>query len=184
MRRGIEQRLMFVLAMELDEPARELLESTGSGERAVDERTAAPLHRDLSSDEQLLAATFEDRFDRRGVFARPYEVAGRAPAQQQTDRFDEDRLAGTGFAGQDVEARVEFDLDRIDHREVLNAQEAEHGNGENSNRNIGLTAISQNDTVLRIALSQRRTVLPRRPFAHAWKPDVRPAHPGDSRCCV
>ena len=106
------------------------------------------------------------------------------PPEQQADRFDEDRLARAGFAGQDVQAGVEFDLDRINHREVLNAQEAEHENGENSNRNIGLTAISQHDTVLRIALSQRRTVLPRRPFAHAWKPDVRPAHPGDGRCCV
>src|SRR5262249_43575283 len=40
-----------------------------------------------------------------------------------------------------------LDLDRIDDREVSDTEEAEHGKRENSNRNIGLTAISQSDTV-------------------------------------
>ena len=64
-------------------------------------------------------AALEDRLDRGGVLAGADEVAGGAPAEQQADGLDEDRLAGAGLAGQDVEARVELDLDRVDDREVL-----------------------------------------------------------------
>ena len=60
------------------------------------------------------------------VFAGADQVARRAAAEQQADRFDQDRLAGAGLAGQDVEAGVELDLDRVDDREVLDAEEAEH----------------------------------------------------------
>ena len=88
---------------------------------AVDEGAAAALRGDLAPDQQLFAAALEDRFDRRGVFAGAHEVARRAPAEEQADGLDEDRLAGAGFARQDVQAGIEFDLDRVNHREVLNA---------------------------------------------------------------
>ena len=61
-----------------------------------------------------------------GVLARADEVAGGAAAEQQADGLDEDGLAGAGLAGQDVEAGVELDLDRVDDREVPDAQEAKH----------------------------------------------------------
>ena len=91
---------------------------------------------------QLFPAALEDGLDRRGVLAGADEVAGRAAAEQQADRLDEDRLAGAGFARQDVEAGLEFDLDGVDDRQVADAQEAKHGRSENSNHNIGLTAIA------------------------------------------
>jgi hypothetical protein len=53
------------------------------------------------------------------------EVRRRAAAHQQADGLDEHRFARPGFAGQDVETRLEFDLDRIDDGEVLNAQRNE-----------------------------------------------------------
>ena len=123
----------------------------------------------------------------RGVLAGADEVARRAAAEQQADRLDEDRLAGPGLAGQDVEAGLELDLDRVDDREMLDAEEAEHAEKrENSNRNIGLTAVSRHDTVLHILV---RGSAPARcpsgaqlcrggPFAHAWKPAARPAAAG------
>ena len=78
------------------------------------------------------------------VLAGADEVARRAAAEQQADGLDQDRLAGAGLAGQDVEAGVELDLDRVDDREVRDAEEAEHAESdENSNPNIGLTAVSQ-----------------------------------------
>ena len=108
------------------------------------------------------------------VLAGADEVAGRAAAEQQPDRLDEDRLAGPGFARQDVEAGLELDLDRVDDGEAFDAEEAKHGGkkSENSNRNIGLTAVLRRATVLHTlsspargnrrnptpaALSQRRT---------------------------
>ena len=54
------------------------------------------------------------------------EVGRRAAAEEQADRFDEDRLAGAGFAGEDVEAGLELDLDGVDDREVADAEEAKH----------------------------------------------------------
>ena len=123
----IEQGLVLVLSVQLDQAIRELLERAGGGERAVDEGAAAPLGGDLAPDEQLFPAVLEDRFDRRGVLAGAHQVARGASPEQQADGFDEDRLAGAGLAGQDVEAGVEFDLDRVNHRKVLNAQEAKHG---------------------------------------------------------
>ena len=121
-----------------------------------------PCDGDLAPDQQLFPAALEDGLDGRGVLAGAHEVARRPSAEQKADRLHEDRLPRAGFAGQDVQAGVELDLDRVDHREVLDAQEAKHAESENSNRNIGLTAISQHDTVSHIALSQRRTVMSRR----------------------
>ena len=68
----------------------------------------------------------EDGFDGGRVLAGADEVARRAAAEEQADRLDEDRLARAGFAGQDVEARLELDLDGVDDREVRDAEEAEH----------------------------------------------------------
>ena len=35
--------------------------------------------------------------------------------------FDEDRLPRAGFAGKDIQAGIELNLDRVDDREVPNA---------------------------------------------------------------
>ena len=122
----IEQRLVLVLAVQLDQPVRQVLERAGGGQRAVDERAAAPLRRDLAANEQFLAAAFETGLDRRRVLAGAHEIARRASAEQQADGFDEDRLPCPGFASQDVQAGVELDFDGVDHREMPNAQEAKH----------------------------------------------------------
>ena len=58
--------------------------------------------------------------------ARANQIGRCAAAHQQADGFDEHRFACPGFAGQDVQTGLEFDLDRIDDGEVLNAEEAKH----------------------------------------------------------
>ena len=57
------------------------------------------------------------------------QVGGGAGAEQQADGLDEDRLAGAGLAGQDVEARLELDLDGLDHRKVADAEKTQHVGG-------------------------------------------------------
>ena len=134
---------MLVLAVQLDQARRELLERADGGEVAVDERAAASLRRDFATDDELLAVGgFEDGFDIRRIFASSNEVSRRASAEEQADGFDEHRLAGARFAGQDVQARAELDFDRVDHGQSSDAQEAKHEKKENSNPNIGLTAVS------------------------------------------
>ena len=127
MLRGIEQLLMLVLTVQLDESIRQILERRGGGQRAVDERAAAALRRDLAAHDQLAAVGgFEDRFDRGEVFAGADQILSGASAEQQADGFDEDGLAGAGLARQDVERLFKVDGDRLDDREVADGQVADH----------------------------------------------------------
>src|SRR5580765_7943206 len=113
MRRRVQKGLMLVLAVEFDQPVGQVLERAGCRECPVDERAAASLRGDLAPDQQLFPAILEDGFNRRGVLARAYEVARRAPSEEQANGLDEDRLAGPRFARQYVQPRVEFHLDRV-----------------------------------------------------------------------
>ena len=95
----IQQLLMLVLAMQLDQPVRQIFERRGGRERAVDEGAASALRGDLASDDQLAAVLgFEDGFDGGEVFAGTNEVPSGATAEQQADGFDEDGFSGAGFA--------------------------------------------------------------------------------------
>src|SRR5437867_12434149 len=127
--------------MQLDESRRQLFEGSRRGEGAIDERPASTLRRNFATHQPLFPAIFEDGFDGGGVFSRADQVARRTAAEEQAYGFDEDRLPCTGFAGQDVEPGLEIDLDGVDNGEVANFQKAEHEKRENSNPNIGLTAI-------------------------------------------
>ena len=74
----------------------------------------------------LPSGGLEDRLDRRGLLAGADEVGGGAAADEQPDGADEDRLARPGFAGQDVQARLELELEPVDDGEVADGQEAQH----------------------------------------------------------
>ena len=124
MRERIEKRLVLVLSVQFDEACGEIAEGAGGCERAVDERSTASLAADFAPDDQLLiVGVFEDRFDRGDRFARADQISGGARTEQQADRFDEDRLAGARLPRQDVEPRLELDLDGLDHRQVADAEE-------------------------------------------------------------
>ena len=128
MRGGIEQDLVLVLAVQIDERAGGLAERRAGDERAVDEGPAAPLRRDFAADDHFAAVgLLEDRLDGRGLLAGPDELGAGASADEQSDRADEDGFAGAGFAGQDVEAGREFELESIDDGEVGDAEEPDHG---------------------------------------------------------
>ncbi len=87
----IEQLLVFVLAVQLDELVREILQRCGRRERTVDERAASALAGDLAPDDDLVTVgAVEDGLDRRKVLAGPEQVLGGAPAEQQADGLDQD----------------------------------------------------------------------------------------------
>ncbi len=131
MRERIEQRLVLVLAVQLDE-------ARATGRAAPPAVASAPLmnerlrpwlvisRRTISS---RPSGVFEDRFDGRLRLAGADQIGRGAGAEQQADRLDEDRLARAGLAGQDVEAGLELDLDGLDDRKVADAEEAQHVGG-------------------------------------------------------
>jgi hypothetical protein len=51
---------------------------------------------------------------------------GRAPADEEPDRADEDRLSGAGFARQHGETRMKLEFELVDDSEVADGQVPEH----------------------------------------------------------
>ena len=74
------------------------------------------------SDDFGAVRPIEDRLDRGGVFAGADQVSRGAAADQQADRADQDGLAGAGLAGEDVEARLELELEAIDDGQIADAK--------------------------------------------------------------
>ena len=74
---------MLVLAMQFDQPKRQLSECGRRRERSVHEGPAAPLARDVAAHHDVATAVLEERLDRCLLLARPDQVARSAAAEQQ-----------------------------------------------------------------------------------------------------
>ena len=119
-----------MLSVEVHEGAEAFLERGGRDELVVEERAAAALGRNLAPDDDLTAVgRLEDRLDRGRGLAGADEVGRRAAADEQTNRLDDDRLAGARLAREDVEAGLELDLERLDDGQMPNAQKPDHRDG-------------------------------------------------------
>ena len=107
-----------------------LAKSAGSGERAVDVGAASPLAGHFAANDGLVAAgVFEDCLDGGLDFAGSNQVCRCAGAEQKADGLDENGLARSGLTREDVEARLELDLDRLDHCKVADTKRAQHVDG-------------------------------------------------------
>src|SRR5262245_38688523 len=121
---------MLVLSVQLDQTVSQLPEGSGSGERAVNERSAPPLARDLPADNYLRRiGGLEDCLDRGLRLAGSDQISRGARSQKEAYGLDEDGLSCSRFTSEDVEAWLELDLDRLDHGEVANAKQAKHVGG-------------------------------------------------------
>src|SRR5687767_3313070 len=122
---------MFVLSVELDESLRHIAQRARGRQRTLDERSAPPLAGDLPSEDHLVPVgrVLEDGFDGGLELASPHQIGGRTGPQQEPDSLHEDRLAGARLTREDVEPRVELDLDGFDDSQVPDAEEAQHVDG-------------------------------------------------------
>jgi hypothetical protein len=73
-RQGIEQRLVFVLAVHLDQARGQVAKSGRRRQRPVDEGPAASLAGEFAADDDFLTGTLEDGFDGGVRLARPDQV--------------------------------------------------------------------------------------------------------------
>ena len=128
--RGVEQRLVGVLAVEVDERAPDLGELADGGEAAVDVGAAAAVAGQDAGEHGLLAG--------RGVYEAPFDPGlGRAVAHErgvgaatdeQLDRLDDEGLARAGLAGDRGHPRrgVEHQAQVGDDPEIDHVQLDEH----------------------------------------------------------
>ena len=138
LRFAIEERLRVVLAMEIHQLSSNLGEDAGRHRRSIDPGATAAIRRDLALQNQriffdldppfvgerrdvLELADVEDAFHCRLVRARANEIGTRALAEEKSQRTDDDRLAGPGFSGKNVESRREWKRDLLDDRKIADA---------------------------------------------------------------
>src|SRR5690606_31439047 len=87
-------------------------------------RDAQP--REPCLDLRAALAGIERRLDQRRVAAGAHHLAARAVSGGDRQRALQQALAGAGLAGDDVEPWTEAQLEVLDQREVLDAQEPQH----------------------------------------------------------
>ena len=102
---GHEQRLVRVLAVQVDERAPALAELGRGREPAVDVAAGAPDRGNDAREHDLVVAVDEPAFDARFVGAVAHQRRIGATAAQQIERVDDQRLARAGLAGDHGHAR-------------------------------------------------------------------------------
>jgi hypothetical protein len=124
----IEERLVIVLPVKIHESRAKVAECSGGGERVVDKRATPALRRYFPSDDDLTTVgELKNGLHAGEVFAGAHEVCAGPATDQEIDGFDDDRLPGSRFSGQDGQPAIELDLQFIDDREMTHSQVAKHG---------------------------------------------------------
>jgi hypothetical protein len=123
----VQQNLMLVLPVQIDEASAHLPEGRACCQHAIHCGAAATLGRDLAAyDDFLAAGRLEDRFHRGGFFAGADEVGRRSSADKEADRPDEDGFTGAGLASEDVQPRLELELESVDDGQMSDREETQH----------------------------------------------------------
>jgi len=122
---GGKEKLLIVLAVDVGEQGGEFPEQGSRHRPAADKGARFAAGEDFALDEQLsvfgfeaggveqaadraLVAHFEDTGHASAGFAGANHVGGCAPAEQEAQGVDDDRLAAARLAGQQVQAGVEL----------------------------------------------------------------------------
>ena len=147
---GVAKRLGAVLTRDLELAAEHFAEGGDRHELAADPDTAAAARLQRSPDDQLgrllgtvrrlgeqaaaleiahdvlMAIHAKDRLDRPFGGSTAQRVGADSPTRKQRQRREHDRFTCAGLAGQDVQARAELELDRLDQRQVLDSKQLDH----------------------------------------------------------
>ncbi len=150
LRFGCEQRVVLVLAVDVDETLADISQASRRHQTVVQVGALATTGGENAADGDLvgvagivIARLFrvrairgrersrhrrpgEQRFDLGLGRAGAQQIGGTAITEHQAERSHEDRLPRTGLAGDDVEARLERDLHVLDDGEIANAEVGEH----------------------------------------------------------
>ncbi len=168
LQRRLEQRLLLVLAVDLDQQLAEPAQQAAADRLVVDEGARAAVGRDQAAQHQLVlggdavlgeqalhaavAEVGERRGDRALRRTLAHQRAVGAPAEREPHGIEQDRLAGAGLAGQHAEAFGELEVEPLDQDDVADHEAGQHGAG----RRVRAACIS------RCASARPRSRLPRR----------------------
>ena len=133
---------MRVLAMQIDQPLAELGKLRKRCRAAIDPRADSSLRVDHAAEQhgvlvgELLlrkpgrgggrVADVEFRGEFGAVCAGTQLPGLEAVAEEQGQRVEKNRFSRACFAGQHRKAVVEFDVERFDHDEIADREEAQH----------------------------------------------------------
>ena len=133
---------MRVLPMDVDEVIAQFAQLRERGRHPVDPRLGAPPRVDGPAQQHAAVAVVlhlvfdEPRRGRGGHRELGAQVGARTPlahharvaafTEHQRERVDQDRLAGAGLAGEDREARLEVEFERVDDDEIANRKRVQH----------------------------------------------------------
>ena len=136
------ERLVKVLAVDVDQQLPKGLELLNRNGVAIDECARAAIGIDDSSQQALVVFVqrlfFEPGAGTRDsghvefgaelgtLRTRAHELAAASFAEHQAERVDENGLAGAGFTGQNRHPGFELDLDAVDNGKVFNLQRYQH----------------------------------------------------------
>src|SRR6516162_7477992 len=132
---------MLVLTVDMDQRITDLGKNTAGGETAVQVNTIFPGAADDPLDDnfivgfetrvaelmgKLFRQRLEQRFDTRFILSVPNHVGVATLAGDQCHGVENYRFAGAGLTGNDVQPRLEFQSDFVDHCKVSDAKLAQH----------------------------------------------------------
>ena len=129
--RRTQKRLVGVLAVEVDEVPTRLLEGGEGRHLAVDLGTGATGTRDRAREDHLVfpLGGGESALDGRLVRTTAHHRGVDAPADEELERLDDERLARAGLPGDCRHAGAEDDVHVLNDPQLADAQFAEHGRG-------------------------------------------------------
>ena len=133
---------MLVLSVEVGEDGADFAEPALRHQRTVDE-SPRPAAADLPPQDELAIlgsgaelveqaggcrrlVELEKALDDTAFGSRTHRLGRHRGTQNRLERTDQDRLAGAGLTGDDVEARAELDVGALDQGEVLDVESGEH----------------------------------------------------------
>ena len=138
-----QQRLMLVLAVDVDEQLADVAQITERGRPTIDVGASAALPRESAAERTIFAfiklaglwpgqsigqmADDKERADIGALGSRPYHAAIGTVAQAQAERIHEDGFTGAGFAGDHRKSRGKLQLEVLHDGKLTDFEQAQHG---------------------------------------------------------
>ena len=118
----VEEPLLVVLAVDLDERPDLVGQARRGGRQVVEPGGRSAAGRHLADGDERLGEPIEERLDARRLGTVADQPGVRARTAHESERIDQQALAGAGLAGDDVETRSERQPQAIDEGQVADRQ--------------------------------------------------------------